>query len=117
MHADHQKAAATNAEATTAAIANACDEEPNAGAAAPVEEVAVEVARLEVAPVPLGLAVVVVIPLEPTAVVVEPAEPVVVAGAVVEEPMATVGADIKLCSVSLKVPVIPVRVNLAEKPW
>lgn len=33
----------------------------------------------------------------------------------VEEPGA-VGAVIKLCSVALKVPVMPVKVNLAEKP-
>lgn len=31
-------------------------------------------------------------------------------------PIAEVGADIKLASVALKVPVIPVKVNLAEKP-
>lgn len=109
-HADHQKAAAMKAETTTAAIANACDEEPKAGAAAPVEVVAVELAWLAVTLA--GLEVVVTIPLEEAAgVLVPPGAEVVVAAGVVEPPMATVGADIKLCSVALKVPVMPVRLK------
>jgi hypothetical protein len=39
---------------------------------------------------------------------------VVEAGEAVLEPIADVGAVIKLCSVALKVPVIPVRLNRRE---
>lgn len=51
-------------------------------------------------------------PLEPAGVVVTLTE---ADEAGVDEP-AAVGAVIKLCSVALKVPVMPAKVNLAEKP-
>lgn len=101
----------------TAAKAAACGEEPKAGTAAPVEDVGDDPGEL-VAPV--GLPVVEdERRLEPVLVFVFAGllpEDVVERGDVVE-PMAEVGAVIRLFSVSLKVPVMPVRVNLAEKLW
>jgi len=84
-----------------------------------VEDVDVEAGLLELDPV--GLAVELAEPVEVTVtmpVEVEagalPEEVVEAAG--VLEPMADVGAVIRLCSVALKVPVMPDKVNLAEKP-
>jgi hypothetical protein len=102
----------------TATKAIACDEEPKAGSAAFPELVGDGV---ELLVAPLGL-LVVMVPERRLLVPVftgELLEEVVETGEVVPvlEPIAEVGAVIKLCSVSLKVPVMPVRVNLAEKLW
>jgi len=102
----------------TAAKAAACGEEPKAGTAAPCEDVGDDLGEV-VAPV--GLLVVVDRRLEEPVFVFVLAgvlpEDVVERGEVVEPPIAEVGAVIRLFSVSLKVPVMPVRVNLAEKLW
>jgi len=74
----------------------------------PVEEDLVTVATLVGAFEPVGDA--------EALPVVEAPEAVVEAPGVVLPPIATVGAVIKLASVLLKVPVIPDKVNLAEKP-
>jgi len=99
----------------TAAKAAACGEEPKAGTAAPCEDVADDLGELVA---PDGLLVVVEMRLELLVFVFAGMLPedVVERGEVVE-PMAEVGAVIRLFSVSLKVPVMPVRVNLAVKLW
>jgi len=81
--------------------------------------VAVDEVLAEVPPVEEALLVVEeTMPLEVVwaAVVEAPTEVVLTEAPLVELPMAEVGADIRLPSVALKVPVIPVKVNLAEKP-
>jgi len=102
----------------TAAKAAACGEEPKAGTPAPCEDVGDDLEEL-VAPV--GLPVVV-----DERRLEEPVLVFVFAGVLPEDvverrevvgPIAVVGAVIRLFSVSLKVPVMPVRVNLAEKLW
>lgn len=109
----------------TAAKATACDEEPKTGTAAPFEDVVDEVwlvvpllALLVVVTERRLLPVPVVLETEPVFTVELPGDEVVEAGVVpVLEPIAVVTAVIALISVSLKVPVMPLKVNLAEKPW
>ena len=108
----------------TAAKATACDEEPKTGTAAPFEDVVdgvwlvvpllallVVVTERRLLPVPVP----VVLETEPVFTVELPGD-VVEAGVVpvVLEPIAVVAAVIALASVSLKVPVIPLKL-IGEK--